>query len=66
MRNANKWEIVTYIQKRKQPRETAFRRVQMIDPANNNFKPDIFKEPKEIMPINLQEDYNVSLDTEYH
>lgn len=38
MRHANKWENITYIQRKKQATETAFKGPQMIDPANNNFK----------------------------
>lgn len=61
MRHANKWENVTFIQKKKQATGTAFKRAQMIKPTIK----DIFKDPKETMPKNLKEDYNVSLDREY-
>lgn len=50
-----------YTEKKKAGNRNCIKRAQMIKPAIK----DIFKEPKETMPKNLKEDYNVSLDREY-
>lgn len=54
-------KMLPLYRKKKAGNRNCIKRAQMIKPAIK----DIFKEPKETMPKNLKEDYNVSLDREY-